>query len=135
MYVDVSLSPYVELYSQVLTNTVNAFLSVVSSYHDTLLSHRVTSSLSLPPHPFDPAPTSSSSANPASATRISPLISPPSDHARYTRYWTDRSAVYKRASRALVTLSYVELLVEMIARKKGGDRIRWRLVLGIESLK
>jgi peroxin-16 len=35
----------------------------------------------------------------------------------------------------LVTISYIELLVEMIAKKKLGDRRRWSVVLGMESVK
>jgi len=54
---------------------------------------------------------------------------------RYTRYWTDRSPIYKRASRALSTLNYLELLMEMLARRKGNDRIRWRVILVIEAIK
>jgi peroxin-16 len=123
---------------------VFALLSVVSSYHDTLLGRRITKSLSLPPHPFAGRPGPSTSETLASAdaaspaptpARVSPLVPPPSDHARYTRYWTDRSRIYKRASRTLSTLTYLELLMEMIARRKGNDRIRWRVVLVIEAIK
>jgi peroxin-16 len=110
---------------------------VVSSYHDTLLGRRLTKSLSLPPHPFTgPSPTSSTDeAASTSAPRVVPLLPPPSEHMRYTRYWTDRSPVYKRASRALSTLTYLELLMEMLARRKGNDRIRWRVILVIEAIK
>jgi len=116
---------------------VYALLSVVSSYHDTLLGRRLTKSLSLPPHPFTgPSPTSTREET-ASTTppRVIPLLPPPSDHARYIRYWTDRSPIYKRASRALSTLTYLELLMEMLARRKGNDRIRWRVILMIEAIK
>ena len=110
---------------------VYALLNVVSGYHDTLLSKRLDHTLSLPPHPFVPA---SSDSDPA-VSRVAPILPPPTDHARYTRYWTDRSPLYKKASRVLVILGYVELLVEMLARKKGGDRGRWRVVVAIESAK
>ena len=43
--------------------------------------------------------------------------------------------MYKRASRALSTLTYLELLMEMLARRKGNDRIRWRVILVIEAIK
>jgi peroxin-16 len=116
---------------------VFALLSVVSSYHDTLLGRRLTKSLSLPPHPFTgPSPTSSTDETAStSAPRVVPLLPPPSEHMRYTRYWTDRSPIYKRASRALSTLTYLELLMEMLARRKGNDRIRWRVILVIEAIK
>lgn len=130
-----------------MIHIVNTLLSLVSAFHDSLLSRRVPVSISLPPHPFSNHPISSLS-NPAPESslisdsiksqlppRVSPLLPPASDHTRYTRYWTERSSTYRRASRILVTLNYVELLIEMIARKKAGDRARWRLVLGIESMK
>lgn len=121
---------------------VYALLSVVSSYHDTLLSRRIPKSLSLPPHPFARNSTTSSSGAPSSSpesstrpARVTPALPPASDHTRYTRYWTDRSPLYRRASRALATLNYLELLVEMVARRKGNDRIRWRVVVVIEAIK
>jgi len=119
---------------------VYALLNVVSGYHDSLLSKHLDPSLSLPPHPFaSPQPSSSvpkeyDSQLPA-ASRTAPVLPPPSDHARYTKYWTAKSGLYRKASRLLVTLSYVELLVEMVAKKKLGDRRRWNFVLGIESIK
>lgn len=134
---------------------VYALLNVVSGYHDSLLSKHLDPALSLPPHPFaaagerdipapsKPSPTSSSSdadgrdpaAAPTVPRRTTPTLPPPSDHARYTKYWTARSGVYRKASRMLVTISYIELLVEMIAKKKLGDRRRWSVVLGMESVK
>jgi hypothetical protein len=118
---------------------VYALLSLLSSYHDTLLSHRLPQSLSLPPHPFAKAKPStpsphkpSHSAPPLSIT--APLLPAPSEHTRYTRYWTTRSSIYRKASRLLSTLSYLELLLEMLVRKRS-DRARWRLILFIESIK
>jgi peroxin-16 len=112
--------------------SVYALLSLVSSHHDTLISRRLSPKLSLPPHPFvtPPPPSADAPAQPP-LSRTSPLLAPPSEHARYTRYWTERSGVYRKASRTLATLGYVELLVEMLARRRG-DRVRWRLVLLIE---
>ncbi|WWD18976.1 hypothetical protein CI109_103433 [Kwoniella shandongensis] len=134
--------------AEVASEGLYALLSLVSSYHDTILSHHLSPSLSLPPHPFTPrlsSPSSSSESSPSNfpplaatqptLNRTQPLLPPPSDHARYTRYWTAKSALYRRASRALTTLSYVELLVEMVLRRKAGERARWRVVLGIEGLK
>jgi peroxin-16 len=63
-----------------------------------------------------------------------PLLPPPSEHARYTRYCSTRSPTYRRASRTLASIGYVELLVEMVARKRG-ERVRWRILLVIESFK
>jgi hypothetical protein len=32
-------------------------------------------------------------------------------------------------------LTYLELLLEMLARRKGNNRIRWRIILIIEAIK
>jgi len=132
---------------------VYALLNVVSGYHDSLLSKHLDPALSLPPHPFaapsHAIPSSSSASTtpaldtsapgpdvvPTALKRTAPTLPPPSDHARYTKYWTARSGVYRKASRMLVTIRYIELLVEMIAKKKLGDRRRWNVVLGMESIK
>lgn len=118
---------------------VYALLSLVSSAHDVLLEKRVPPDLSLPPHPFaadapQNAPSSALFGAPA-PPRVTPLLPAPSEHARYTRYWCERSRAYRRAARALTTVSYVELLLEMFTKKRVGDRARWRLVFGLESFK
>jgi len=125
-----------------LTFAVFALLSVVSSVHDVLLEKRIPPDLSLPPHPFaaDAPPAQANNAAlfppaPPPAPRVTPLLPAPSEHTRYTRYWTERSPAYRRASRALSTVTYVELLLEMVAKKRFGDKARWRLVLGVESFK
>lgn len=43
--------------------------------------------------------------------------------------------MYRKASRVLATLGYVQLLVEMLAVKKVGERRRWKVVAGIEGVK
>ncbi|WVF72701.1 hypothetical protein IAT40_007519 [Kwoniella sp. CBS 6097] len=117
-----------------------ALLNVVSGYHDSILHSHLPQSLSLPPHPFaSPTiqPTSPHQRQPQDQVlnRTYPLLPPASDHARYTRYWSTRSTTYKRASRALTTIGYLELVAEMLAKRKGGDRVRWRVVLVIEAIK
>ncbi|OCF57410.1 peroxin-16 [Kwoniella mangroviensis CBS 10435] len=102
-----------------------ALLGLVSNYHDQILHSHIPRELSLPPHPFIDH----------TVGRISPLLPAESEHTRYTRYWTKRSTTYKRAGKALSTIGYLELVVEMIAKKKGGDRFRWRVVLFIELIK
>ncbi|KAK8854875.1 hypothetical protein IAR55_003614 [Kwoniella newhampshirensis] len=132
--------------AEVASEGLYALLSLVSSYHDTILSHHLSPSLSLPPHPFassrqQPITRDDSSVSPllpettSTLSRTQPLLPPPSDHTRYTRYWTSRSALYRRASRALTTLGYLELLIEMVMRRKAGERARWRVVLGVEGMK
>lgn len=121
---------------------MNTVLSLVSSYHDTLIARRLAldPSLTLPPRPFQPSKADKAPARPQSdpaslpLPRLHPVLPAVSDHTRYTRYWSARSGLYRRAARSLTVLSYVQLLVEMLARRQG-DRIRWRLVLIIESIK
>jgi peroxin-16 len=114
---------------------VTTLLSVVSGYHDTLITKRLDPSLSLPPHPFvRPKASSVYPDHPEIPPRTQPVLPPTSDHNRYTRYWSGRSAVYRKAARVLTTLSYVQLLLEMLAKRRG-ERVRWRLVLVLESVK
>ncbi|KAK1927021.1 putative peroxisomal membrane protein pex16 [Papiliotrema laurentii] len=114
-----------------------ALLNAVSGYHDSLLSKHLDPALTLPPHPFDARPPTTTPLDPSepSVSKTAPVLPPPSDHARYTKYWTTRSGVYRKASRLLVTIGYIELLVEMVARKRLGDRRRWNYVLGLEVVK
>ena len=112
-----------------LTSAVYALLALVASHHDSLLASRLPSSLSLPPRPFDPK------GKGKAPIRTKPVLPPASDHTRYTRYWMKRSSVYRRTARALATIGYVQLLVEMLARKKLGSKGRWRIVVLIEAIK
>jgi peroxin-16 len=66
----------------------------------------------------------------ATATKRSP-----SPHARYTRYWTQRSALYRRVALLLQTVRYTELLCEMAAKRRGGERLRWNVVVVLEFVK
>lgn len=120
-----------------LLTSVYALLSLVSSGHDALLEKRIPPALSLPPHPFAPEPVVQESlfGAPPPTSRVQPLLPPASEHRRYTRYWADRSKTYRRAARTLQTVTYIELLLEMLIRRKVGDRARWRLVLSIEAFK
>jgi peroxin-16 len=110
---------------------VSALLSLVAGYHDRLLSKYLDPSLQLPPRPFSP----SASVSGKIRTTSLPLLPPSSDHTRYTQYYTLTSTLYRRASRLLATLGHVELLLEMIARRKRGDRARWKVVLMLELMK
>ncbi|ORY35444.1 peroxisome membrane protein [Naematelia encephala] len=121
-----------------------ALLNLVAGYHDSLLSRHISPIHTLPPHPFSPSSNSSTStsttSNPSdpsvpSIPRLTPLLPRPTDHTRYTRYWTSKSTIYRRASRALATLGYVQLLIEMVVKRRAGERARWRTVVWIEGLK
>ncbi|KAL9940949.1 hypothetical protein V8E36_000437 [Tilletia maclaganii] len=59
----------------------------------------------------------------------------PSQHTRYTHFFSDHVNPYHLISRALVIIKYVELLVEMLARRKLSELNAWNVVAGIETVK
>lgn len=61
-----------------------------------------------------------------------PKISP---HARYTSFWRTTQPRYAAAAAALVTTEALQLLAEMLARRRLGERRAWDVVLAIEALK
>ncbi|SPO07291.1 related to peroxisomal membrane protein peroxin 16 [Cephalotrichum gorgonifer] len=93
--------------AEIASETVHSSVQLLSLYHDTLLSRAV--------------PTTSPRA--------------PSPHARYTRFWAARSALYRRAALLLQMVRYTELLLEMAAKRRGGERARWRVVVFLEVVK
>ncbi|PHH72149.1 hypothetical protein CDD82_6143 [Ophiocordyceps australis] len=60
---------------------------------------------------------------------------PRTAHARYTSYWSRTSSVYRRAALLLQMVSYTQLLCEMAAKRRGGERARWRVVVVLEAVK
>jgi peroxin-16 len=90
---------------------VYATLNIISLYHDSLLAKAVAN---LPPSVRKPEP---------------------SPHNRYTLFWTKASPNYKRLALAIVVTQYAEVLCEMGARKKWGEKGRWHAIVALESLK
>ena len=58
----------------------------------------------------------------------------PSPHARYTRFWTAKSMLYRRIALLLQIVQYTELLWEMAAKRRG-EKVRWRVVVVLEVIK
>lgn len=126
-------------------------LSIIGIYHDSLIAKRLDQIPSLPPSPFpvvhtytsppiesnpsDRLISGSSSTSSAEAWSARQKIPRPSDHSRYTRHFCQTSPTYNRASRILVFVQYVQLLTEMIVRKKRGDKKRWQVLLWLEGIK
>ncbi|KAJ5710702.1 Peroxisome membrane protein Pex16 [Penicillium malachiteum] len=96
--------------SEVASECVHSGVQLLSLYHDSLVSKVISR---LPPN--TPRP-------------------PPTPHTRYTKYWTERSSLYRRVALALQMLQYTELLWEMSARRRG-QKTRWRIVVFIEFAK
>ncbi|KAL2127266.1 hypothetical protein VTI74DRAFT_11006 [Chaetomium olivicolor] len=99
--------------AEIASESIHSGVQLLSLYHDTLLrrAHTLTK-LPLPPS----------------------LSHPPSPHSRYTRFWTLKSALYRRVAYVLQIVQYVELLCEMAAKRRG-ERIRWRVVILLEAIK
>jgi len=107
-------------------------LNLLSLYHDALLSGSTSRSSS---HPAcASSSSSSSSATPPLPTSTS-LTLPVSAHARYTKWWIRQSRLYKTVARLLSVIGYVQLVCEMAGKKYRGERGRWRVVIGLESVK
>ncbi|KAI9840787.1 MAG: Peroxisomal membrane protein pex16 [Sclerophora amabilis] len=95
--------------SELASESLHSSIQLLSIYHDSLLARAVA--------------------------RLPPTQKPsPSPHNRYTRFWTQKSTLYRRISLTLQVLQYTELLIEMAAKRRG-ERIRWRVVVLLEFVK
>ncbi|KHN94393.1 Peroxisome membrane protein, Pex16 [Metarhizium album ARSEF 1941] len=95
--------------AEIASESIHSFVQLLSLYHDNLLS-RPVSQLPVPP----------------------PLRNA---HARYTRFWSHKSKLYRRIAMVLQMVVYTELLCEMTAKRRGGERARWKVVVLIEGIK
>lgn len=50
-------------------------------------------------------------------------------------FWSDHSTLYTKVATLLKITQYTELLWEMMARRRGGERSRWSVVVLLESFK
>lgn len=60
---------------------------------------------------------------------------PLSPHARYIKAQMEESKSYAAAAYTLSAVRCTELLIEMLARQRGGEEGRWKAVTGVESVK
>lgn len=96
--------------AEIASESIHSGVQLLSLYHDTLL-FRASSKLSQPS-----------------------LANAPSPHKRYIRFWFLKSPLYRRVAYLLQIVNYVELLIEMAAKRRG-ERMRWRAVIIIEAIK
>ncbi|KAK5656672.1 hypothetical protein OQA88_4652 [Cercophora sp. LCS_1] len=96
--------------AEIASESIHSGVQLLSLYHDSLLRR----ALSL------------------ATTKATPL--PPTPHNRYTRFWTSKSPLYRRVAYILQIVSYIELLCEMAAKRRG-ERARWRVVILLEAIK
>ncbi|KAJ3496129.1 hypothetical protein NLG97_g2883 [Lecanicillium saksenae] len=94
--------------AEIASESIHSGVQLLSLYHDNLLAKAV-SKLPIPP------------------TRTA--------HARYTRFWSEKSAIYRRIAMLLQMVIYTELLWEMSAKRRGGEKSRWRVVVLLEGIK
>ncbi|KAK5089120.1 hypothetical protein LTR05_003344 [Lithohypha guttulata] len=102
--------------SELPAESVHTFVQLLSIYHDHLLKKR--------------AKEAASKSSSSESVKVRP-----SRHARYTMFWADSSTLYEKVATILKVVQYTELLCEMTARKRGGERSRWRVVVFLESFK
>lgn len=94
--------------AEIASESIHSGVQLLSLYHDNLLT-RAVSRLPIPPMP--------------------------SAHARYTRFWSQKSKLYRRIAMLLQMVAYTELLCEMTAKRRGGERTRWRVIVLLEAIK
>ncbi|KAI9803531.1 MAG: hypothetical protein M1825_001874 [Sarcosagium campestre] len=95
--------------SEIASESLHSIIQLLSLYHDSLLARAVS--------------------------RLPSIRQPhPSPHNRYTRFWTQKSPLYRRIALALQMIQYTELLCEMTAKRRG-EKARWRAVVLIEMIK
>lgn len=107
--------------SELASESVHTFVQLLSIYHDHLLKKRAAL-LALSPTILK-------------ARNIKLQRPKPSLHARYTTFWTSTSSLYTKVATLLKIAQYTELLWEMIARRRGGEKTRWRVVVLLETFK
>ncbi|KIW39057.1 uncharacterized protein PV06_08870 [Exophiala oligosperma] len=108
--------------SELASESVHTFVQLLSIYHDHLLKKRAAV-LAI-------SPTILKARNAAAAQKPKPSL-----HARYTTFWTTTSTLYTKIATLLKMAQYTELLWEMLARRRGGEKTRWRVVVLLESFK
>ncbi|KAH6603118.1 hypothetical protein Trco_008522 [Trichoderma cornu-damae] len=94
--------------AEIASESIHSGVQLLSLYHDGILSRAVSK---LPTQPARSA------------------------HARYTRYWAQRSGTYRRIAVVLQMVVYTELLCEMSAKRRGGERTRWNVIVLLEAIK
>lgn len=95
--------------SDISTEALNSGVQLLSLYHDNLLSRALAQSLRSAPRHQNP-------------------------HNRYTRFYCQKSPLYRRTATSLQVIQYTELLLEMMA-KRSGEQSRWRVVVLLEAMK
>ncbi|PWN50798.1 peroxisome membrane protein [Violaceomyces palustris] len=122
---------------------IYSLLNLLGLYHDSILvrilSNQQQHEPQQPKQPRKPfsnlsSPQFPSSISSPSSSSSSGLL-PPSEHSRYTHHFSNTSNAYDLIARSLVIIGYLELLAEMVARRKLGRKRAWDVVVSIEAVK
>jgi peroxin-16 len=107
--------------SELASESVHTFVQLLSIYHDRLLKKRAALI----------------AASPAllKARNLKIQQPKPSLHAKYTTFWSNSSSLYTNIATFLKIAEYTQLLWEMVAKRRGGEKTRWRVVVLIEAFK
>lgn len=95
--------------SEIASESLNSSVQLLALYHDSLLSRAVA--LSMQSQKLHQTP-----------------------HSRYTRFWCQKSTTYRRTALSLSVVQYTELLLEMMAKRRG-EQAQWRVVVVLEAVK
>lgn len=107
--------------SELASESVHTFVQLLSIYHDHVLKHRAIQLASSP--------------SLLNNKNLKIQLPKPTLHSKYTSFWTSNSSLYSKIATLLKIAQYTELLWEMIAKRRGGEKQRWRVVVLIESFK
>ncbi len=98
--------------SEIASESLNSGVQLLGLWHDELLSKSVRESVN----------------------GGKKMLQPQSPHSRYTKFYCQKSPLYRRAATTLQCVQYTELLVEMMGKRKG-EKMRWRVVVVVEVIK
>ncbi|RMZ91722.1 hypothetical protein DV736_g1048, partial [Chaetothyriales sp. CBS 134916] len=106
--------------SELASESLYTFVALLSIYHDSLLKKSA----------------SFLASSPSLLRRdLQAQLPKPSLHAKYTSFWANASSLYTHVATLLRVTEYTQLLWEMVAKRRGGERSRWRAVVFLEALK
>lgn len=106
---------------ELASESLHSFIQLLSIYHDSLLKKRASIIASSPAL--------------SRARDINFQKPKPSLHAKYTTFWANSSSLYTQVATFLRIAEYTQLLWEMIAKRRGGEKTRWRVVVLLETFK
>ncbi|KAI9875809.1 MAG: Peroxisomal membrane protein pex16, partial [Watsoniomyces obsoletus] len=107
--------------SELASESLHTFVQLLSIYHDSLLKKRAALIASSPAL--------------YKSRDIKAPVSKPSLHAKYTTFWANSSSLYTQVATFLKVAEYTQLLWEMTAKRRGGEKTRWRVVVLLEIFK